>query len=212
MTPQLQAIADELRAAQRRLHRLAHDVPAERWQRRPAPDRWSVAECVEHLNLTGEAYVPILRAAIQKARAEGRTGAGPFRRDPLGWVLWRTMAPPVRFMLTRTAPPFVPTGGRAPAELLERFDALQEEQLDCVRAGDGLALDRIRIASPFDPRARYNLYAAFSILPRHQERHIWQAERAAGEPAGRPAGEQAGPAAGEPPEGEQDDRAPGEVG
>jgi len=24
---------------------------------------------------------------------------------------------------------------------------------------------------------RYNLYACFTILPRHQHRHLWQAER-----------------------------------
>ena len=201
MTPQLQAIADELRAAQRRLHRLAHDVPPERWRRRPAPDRWSVGECVEHLNLTGEAYIPLLRAAIEEGRAGGLTGSGPFRRDPLGWLLWRIMAPPVRFMRTKTAAPFVPTGGRSAAELVARFDALQEGQLECVRAADGLALDRIRVSSPFDPRASYNLYAAFSILPRHQERHIWQAERAAGQPAGR-----------EPAEGRQGMGPSGEVG
>ncbi|HUH13251.1 MAG TPA: DinB family protein [Longimicrobiales bacterium] len=179
MTPQLQAIADEFRAAERRLHRLVHSAAPAAWARRPQPGAWTAAECVEHLNLTGEAFVPVLRAAIKDARAAGLTGEGPFRRDPIGWLLWRVMAPPVRRMRVKTSAPFVPTGGATPADLVARFDALQEEQLDCLRASDGLALDRIRFASPFSARVRYNLYAAFAILPRHQERHIWQAERAA---------------------------------
>jgi hypothetical protein len=31
--------------------------------------------------------------------------------------------------------------------------------------------------SPFAPGVRYNLYSTLSILPRHQERHLWQAEQ-----------------------------------
>ena len=35
----------------------------------------------------------------------------------------------------------------------------------------------MKITSPFNPRIRYNLYACLTILPPHQERHIWQAEQ-----------------------------------
>ena len=35
----------------------------------------------------------------------------------------------------------------------------------------------VKITSPFNPRLRYNLYACLTILPPHQERHIWQAEQ-----------------------------------
>lgn len=47
-----------------------------------------------------------------------------------------------------------------------------------MREADGLPPGCLRIASPFDARLRYNLYSALSILPRHQRRHLWQAERA----------------------------------
>jgi hypothetical protein len=46
-----------------------------------------------------------------------------------------------------------------------------------VEEADGLALGRIRITSPFDSRLRYNLFSCLTILPRHQQRHIWQAEQ-----------------------------------
>jgi len=39
----------------------------------------------------------------------------------------------------------------------------------------------VRVTSPFNARVRYNLYACFTILPRHQHRHLWQAERVWGE-------------------------------
>jgi hypothetical protein len=78
---------------------------------------------------------------------------------------------------TRTTAPFVPAGSEPRPQLLATFDRLQAEQLECVALADGRPIDRVMVPSPFNPRLRYNLYACLTILPRHQERHIWQAER-----------------------------------
>ena len=51
---------------------------------------------------------------------------------------------------------------------------------EVTRQADGLPLDRILVESPFDARVRYNLYSALVMLPRHQHRHLDQAEAAAG--------------------------------
>lgn len=179
MHPQLASVVAAFRAAEARLHRLADRVPADRWSTRPDPARWSVAECVEHLNLTGRAYLPILHAALAEARALGGPPPTRYRRDPLGWLLWRTMGPPVRIK-TKTIASFVPTGGAGPDVLIAEFDRLQREQIACVEAADGLPLGRVRVTSPFDARVKYNLYACLTMLPPHQERHIWQAEKALG--------------------------------
>ena len=44
------------------------------------------------------------------------------------------------------------------------------------RAADGLPLGKVKVPSPFAAGARYNLYSCFVILPRHQVRHLEQAE------------------------------------
>lgn len=178
--PQLVTILEELRAARARLHRLAAEVPAEQWARRTDPDRWSVAECVEHLNLTGRAYLPLLRGAVDRAREIGGPAPRRYRRDPVGWLLWKTMGPPVRFRV-RTTAEFVPGAEPDREALIAEFDRLQEEQIRLTEAADGLPLHRVRVRSPFDPRVRYNAYSCFSILPAHQHRHLWQAERALAE-------------------------------
>jgi hypothetical protein len=176
MHPQLQVVADELVAAQARLHRLAETTSPEPWSRRADPDRWSAGECVAHLNLTAIAFLPLIRTGLEQAAAIGGGAPARFRRDPAGWVLWRTARPPVRFRV-RTAARFVPTGSEPLAHLLATFDRLQQEQLEVVALADGRPIHRVKITSPFDPRLRYNLYACLTILPPHQERHIWQAER-----------------------------------
>lgn len=178
MHTQLQAIADEFHGASQRLQRIASTVPEELWPRRPDPLRWSVGECVAHLNLTSAAFLPVLDSALAEARARGEPAPRRYRRDPLGWMLWRIMGPPVR-MRVKTAATFIPEGARGVPELVQEFERLQQEQVLRVEQADGLPLHRVRVASPFDARVKYNLYSCLSILPRHQHRHLWQAEQAA---------------------------------
>jgi hypothetical protein len=177
MHPQLQEIAGQFTAARERVHRLASTVPADGWARRPAPDSWSPAECVAHLNLTSRVFIPQLRDALREARGLG--GAAP-KRYPLGvigWLLWRMTGEGARGKV-KTAAQFVPGATASPTELVAEFDALQDEQMEIVRGAEGLPIHRIRVTSPFNARVKYNAFAALSILPGHQHRHLAQAERA----------------------------------
>jgi hypothetical protein len=178
MHAQLEDIRNEFLTAQNRLQQLAADLPEQLWNVRPLPARWSTAECVAHLNLTSRAYLPILSSAIERARQLGARPQGRYRRDFTGWLLWKTMGPPVRIR-TKTSAQFVPEAAGGRAEMLREFERLQQEQIECVEAADGLALTQVRIESPFDSRVNYNLYACLTILPRHQHRHLWQAEMVA---------------------------------
>jgi hypothetical protein len=177
LAPQLQAIVDAFNAAQHRLHTLVGSVSPDRLSQRPAPDRWSAAECVAHLNLTSAAYVPLLDEAIDRGRRMPPREQGTPRRDLAGWLLWKSMAPPVRFRV-KTTLSFVPIQQGSLPDLMAEFDRLQREQIARVRAAEALPLGQIKIASPFNARVKYNLYACLTILPRHQHRHLWQAEEA----------------------------------
>lgn len=175
---QLAAIVADLRAADRRLHALRERLPPDAWSRRPAAGRWSPAECIAHLNLTSEAFLPLLRGGLEEARQRGRTAAR-YRRDVVGWLIWRAVTPTRRFR-TKTPAPFVPGGDQPVDAIVTDFDRLQQQVIACVRDAEGLPIDRVKIVSPFDARVRYNVYAAMTIIPRHEHRHLLQAEEAAG--------------------------------
>ncbi len=128
--------------------------------------------------MTSRAFLPPLHTAITAARTLGQAAPRNYHRDPLGWILWRTMGPPVR-MKVKTPTAFVPLDTATPADLRAEFDELQLELQRCVSEGDGLPIQAVKLTSPFSERARYNLFAALSILPRHQHRHLWQAEQVA---------------------------------
>jgi len=179
---QLAALIASLEDAQARLRRLSDDTPEKAWNNRPGPERWSAADCVEHLNMTSRAYIPLLRDAIVEARQLNRP-TSHYRRDPVGWFL-SMMIGPMRHIgklkigkITTTAD-FVPKGGQSPPQLLSEFVRLQSELMTIIRSADALPLDRVKIVSPFGGRMQYNAYSALVVVARHQHRHIDQAREA----------------------------------
>jgi hypothetical protein len=177
--PQLTALAADLQSAQARLKTLHGTLKCDAWRRRPSSAAWSPAECVAHLNLTSEALLPRLRAGIEQAGQGERRASARHRRDVIGWFMWKVISP-TGGLRTKTLPAFVPCDERPAEFLVADFERLQSEVIACVSAADGLPIDRVKLASPFDARVRYNLYAALTLVPRHQHRHLLQAERAAG--------------------------------
>lgn len=177
MNPQLDEIINEFNSASARAHHLQRSLAPGRWARRPSPESWSPGECVAHLNLTAVAMIPLIQRGIDDARSSGKAAGNRYRRDLMGWLLWKSISAPGRFK-SKTIPAFVPTSDRPAEEVMAEFDRLQEAQVAMTRAADGLSIDRVKMVSPFNASVRYNIFSALSILSRHQHRHLWQAEQA----------------------------------
>jgi hypothetical protein len=62
--------------------------------------------------------------------------------------------------------------------VVPEFLEQQARLVAALRAAEGLDLTRAKIASPFDRRVKYNIFAAFRIVETHERRHVLQAERA----------------------------------
>lgn len=182
MHAQLAAIDQDLEAVTARFHRLLAATPDDRWRVRADPARWSVAECIAHLNLTSAAMVPRLRTAWEEVRALGSGAPRRFRRSPIGFLLSKTVGPlpgwgRTRFGRVRTAAAFVPSGDLPRATLTAEFEEWQRAQHALVREAGALPVDRVTIESPFVAGTRYDGYSSLIILARHAHRHLAQAER-----------------------------------
>lgn len=145
---------------------------------RPRPAAWSVAECLVHLKLSTEAYLPIWRKAFREARAAGLAAQAPFRLDLWGRFFVWFLEPPPKLRFPAPAS-FQPIATGPPAQVLSSFLASQELVLKMLEESDGLPLDRMKIESPFDRRVRYSVWASFCANAAHDRRHLWQAERTA---------------------------------
>jgi hypothetical protein len=174
---ELEEIVREFESASTRLHDLERTLSPGSWSRRPAPESWSPSECVAHLNLTSVAMLRQVRQGLDEARRLQQAAPARYRRDLIGWLLWKSISSPGRFK-AKTIPAFVPTSDRPITDIIAEFDRLQVDQITVAREADGLPIDRVKMVSPFNASVRYNIFSALSILPRHQHRHLWQAEQA----------------------------------
>ena len=183
MQTQLAALVGSLEAAQGKLRSLADKVSDSKWNQHPASQAWSAADCVEHLNMTSRAYVPLVREAVNRARLMNAPPTDSYHMDFAGRVMTFMMRPLKhigRFKIgkVKTTGPFTPRGGQSREQLLSDFVRLQSELISLIRSADGLPIDQVKVQSPFG-KMRYNAYSALEIVAQHEHRHLQQAEEAA---------------------------------
>jgi hypothetical protein len=173
----LDEVETELSEATSRAWQLVRSTDGRVFTVRPTPRDWSAAECIAHLSLSTEQFLPVLQKAIDEAQKKGWTSQKKPAMDVVGRALRWFLEPPIRKRV-KTAGRFVPRSARAKAEAFGEFAALQSKLVDAVHAAEGLDVRKIKVTSPFDRRVKYNLYSAFKIVVAHQRRHLWQAEQA----------------------------------
>jgi hypothetical protein len=144
--------------------------------RRKDPARWSIAENLEHLTITAQAYLPILDRAAAELRERGARSDGPYSLDVPGRFLLWMLRPPYRVRVKAPAA-FLPAAIERPEEVLARYLQAHADlaaRLDALR---GFALDRHKIGSPFNARFRYSVWSALKLIGGHERRHLWVCEQ-----------------------------------
>jgi hypothetical protein len=175
---QLAEIRGQFRSISNRALALVTRVGEDLLTARPRPEAWSAAECLTHLKISTEAYLPLWRAAFREGRAAGLEAKAPFRVDLWGRLFVWLLEPPPR--LRFPAPQgFLPVDTGPASQVLPAFLASQDGIIEALDQAGSLALDRIKIVSPFSRHVRYSVWASFCVNAAHQRRHLWQAERAA---------------------------------
>jgi hypothetical protein len=145
---------------------------------RPGPERWSIAECLVHLNISARLFGDAILRAVDHARAAGVVGAGPFRYGPFSRWLLRAVEPGNhrRYKAPRKfVPP--PTATYEVAPVLDEFRAAGDRWDECLHRADGLHLARVKVPSPAVPLIRFPLGAVFAIQAAHERRHLVQAQQ-----------------------------------
>lgn len=172
--PEIRALREKYEASVPRVRALVADRHPDSLLWRPGGDSWSIAQCIAHLNVTAEHFVPAFRTAIARGRDQTSVTAtkhGFFGRLFLGFVN------PDGTKKFKAPGMFDPEPDLDPAPLLDEFERAQAEYVDCLHRADGLDLSRIKVTSPAIRLVRLPLGTWFAAHADHQFRHIEQAER-----------------------------------
>jgi hypothetical protein len=142
-----------------------------------APSRaggWSVGQCIEHLILTGDAFLPAWDGAIGTAVTAGARSDGPFHYSWTQRAILRFAEPPYRVRI-KTTRQFVPCSRRSLEETVRRFRKMHDEMAARASASRGFDAAPVRVQSPFIAWIRYPLGLSFDLALAHERRHLWQA-------------------------------------
>ena len=167
--------AQELKDARLRAEALVSGLTPAQLTKRPHPGKWSIAECIVHLNVTAAVVQSLMEKAIARGKRDNTLGTGPFDIGAKGRLLvWFAEPPPkIRIPAPRNIRP--PAWIDDPLKLLPDFLKAQDEWERLIKEAAGLHQAKLKIAPPLSPfRAR--LSAAVPWMLAHQRRHLWQAE------------------------------------
>jgi len=158
--------------AQQRFRPLSPDV----LNRRPSPGRWSVGQCLEHLNIVGGHYLPEIAARLNKAMAQGSKPAATVKQGYIGTRFIEAMRTPAAQRSFDSPERYAPTGTRLPRTVTEVFSRQLDELLRLVLLARQVDANSVRIPNPLYPFLRFRLTDQLEFLIVHIQRHVAQAE------------------------------------
>jgi DinB family protein len=170
-----QSFKKEVNDCRTRAARLVDGLSSEQFVLRPEPARWSIAECLVHLNLTAKLVQKITRKGIEEARERNIGGDGPFQLGARGRLLIWIAEPPPKFRIPAPRGIAPPMAIDQPERVLPDFMHAQDEWERLLQQAEGLDLARITLGSFFSP-FRCQMSGGLMWMMAHQRRHLWQAE------------------------------------
>ncbi len=139
---------------------------------RPAEDKWSVLECIEHLNLYGDYYLPEIKKRMQASK---RGSVEVFKSGFLGNYFAKSMLPKEKLNTMKTFKNMNPIHSVLTKSNLERFLEQQQHTLELLNIAACKNLNKVKVPVSISKWIKLNLGDTFRVLIYHNDRHMVQA-------------------------------------
>lgn len=167
---------NEMRTNHDRIAALVRPLDPEKLVRKPAPDKWSVAETLEHMVLMDALFLSAIEPLIKSARPDAGAPAREVAPTFIGRQIAGALDKPKLLKSAKAGRPGTPRGGVAEAFLAgdTKFMALMER-------ASSLDWNAVRLRPPIMPwlPLKMNLGDVFQVHRVHVRRHMKQIERTA---------------------------------
>lgn len=147
-------------------------------EQRPAPEKWSALQCVDHVVRTNTTYIPLIRAGVESALANGRRAERPFRYR--WWeqlVIW-AVEPPSRLRVPTPSPAVDPAPELTLTAVRADYERMYADLRRALQDARPANLRQVWIESPFARRVGGNAGVVIGVLLAHERRHLYQARTA----------------------------------
>lgn len=149
---------------------------AEQLNWKPGVDRWSVAQCFDHLITTNSGYFPVLESVAQGQKETRLMERLPVLPKLWGKLLIKSLDPKNTRKMKAPAT-FQPSSSALTDSIIDDFVTNQNRLTRSMEATKDLNLESIIITSPAASAITYSLMDAYRIIVVHEQRHFQQARR-----------------------------------
>jgi hypothetical protein len=149
-------------------------LSVEQLNAKPSPTSWSILECLEHLNLYGDFYLPEIEGRIlssQKIKGDPSFKSGWFGEKTVQDMLPKNGA--VKKM--NTFKNKNPINSNLSIATIDRFIKQQEGMLRLLDLSSSVHLEKVKTKITL-PLIKFKLGTTFRFVIYHNQRHIWQAK------------------------------------
>jgi len=143
---------------------------------KPSTERWSIAQCLNHLVVSDNSYFSLLKEIINGSyRMSFWAKYSPFSKV-LGRIMKDQLQEQVRRRM-KAPKKFLPAASEIEIGILERYYTNLDEFSSLIAKCGNIDLDKTIITSPVVSLVTYSLRDALQFLMQHEHRHINQAIR-----------------------------------
>ena len=150
------------------------DVNEDALNQRLYQDSWSILECIEHLNLYGNYYLPEIEKQLTASKA---ISDKKFKSGWLGNYFAESMIPKEHLNKMKTFKNMNPIHSQLSKQVLNAFIEQQQKMLQLLSIAQDKNLNKTRIPISINKWIKIKLGDTFRFVIYHNERHIQQAKR-----------------------------------
>ena len=150
---------------------------------KPSAERWSIAQCFDHLISSNKGYLPIIEGVRTGTKKTTFWERLPVLPGLAGKLLIKSLDPASTRKI-KAPKRFEPAQSNISASVIDDFAALQSRIIEGMTATGHLDLEKIVVTSPAIQAGfvTYSLLDAYRIIVVHEQRHFQQAQGVMGEP------------------------------
>lgn len=137
------------------------------------PDSWNILECIAHLNLYGDFYLPQIEDTIKKSSTKHEA---KFKSGLLGDYFAQSMLPKEKLNKMKTFKDKNPLNAQLDKTVIDTFINQQTMLLALLNASRKVSLNKVKIKTSISSLIRLKLGDTFRFLINHIIRHVKQIE------------------------------------
>lgn len=135
---------------------------------------WSILECLEHLNLYSDFYLPQIKRKIENSNTKAEI---EFKSGILGNYFAKSMLPKEKLNKMKTFKDKNPLNAKLDKSVIDKFVHQQIELLDLLNKSREISFNKVKIETSISSLIKLKLGDTFQFFINHMIRHFHQINR-----------------------------------